>query len=216
MRIGLLGGSFDPPHVGHLLAAVDAYEGLSLDLLAFVPAATQPLKVGRAAAPAQDRLEMVRRMVAGDPRFTVDPVEIERKGLSYTVDTLADYARRYPGAELFFLAGADVLATFAHWREPARILAAARLVILSRAPVVETPDAMGTARGAVSPTMEEEARQLGVSLGAAPERAPMVLATRRVDVSSTEVRERVRTGKMIRGFVPEAVAEYVAAAGLYR
>ena len=188
MRVGLFGGSFDPPHLGHWLAAVDAFEALALDRLVFVPAGRQPLKRGQAAAAATDRLAMVRAMAAGDPRFDVDPIEIERDGLSYTVDTLAAWQRPDVG-ELFFLVGADVLASFHRWREPARVQALATLVVLRRThDAVELPRAV-TAR---------------------------VLDTRRVDVSSTEIRARVRAGRSIRGFVPEAVAAYVTAAGLYR
>ena len=207
MRVGLLGGTFDPPHVGHLLAAIDAYERLALDRLAFVPAATQPLKAGRPTAPASERLAMLRLLVGDDPRFSVDPVEIDREGLSYTVETLDAYARRHPGAELFFLAGADVLTSFARWREPARVLTLARLVLLMRA-AADVPDAF--------PAVETESARLARAIGVASDRAPLVIETRRVDVSATEIRERVRMGKSIRGFVPDAVAAHIAAAGLYR
>src|SRR5678815_2458698 len=89
MRIGLLGGSFDPPHIGHLLAAGDAFEALNLDRLIFVPAAVQPLKVNQVAATAAQRCAMVTLLVEGDPRFEVSSIEIDRGGLSYTVDTLS-------------------------------------------------------------------------------------------------------------------------------
>lgn len=195
MRLGVFGGTFDPPHVGHLLAAVDAVEALTLDRLLFVPAAQQPLKVGCESAPPQHRLAMARLLAGDDPRFGVDPIEIDRAGLSYTVDTLGELARRLPGAELFFLVGADALATFPRWREPRRVLELARLVVLRRASDdVELPTVMREAPG----------------------REPIVLASRRVDVSSTEVRARVRAGLSIRGFVPDAVAAYVAEARLYR
>lgn len=195
MRLGVFGGTFDPPHVGHLLAAVDAVEALTLDRLLFVPAAQQPLKVGCESAAPEHRLAMARLLAGDDPRFGVDPIEIDRAGLSYTVDTLGELARRLPGAELFFLVGADALATFPRWREPRRVLELARLVVLRRASDdVELPTVMREAPG----------------------REPIVLASRRVDVSSTEVRARVRAGLSIRGFVPDAVAAYVAEARLYR
>lgn len=190
MRLGILGGSFDPPHVGHLLAASDAYELLALDRLIFIPAATQPLKRGRAAASPSARLEMVRRLVGSDARFGVDAVEIEREGLSYTVDTLTTLAERHPDAERFLLVGADTLTSFARWREPERIVRLARLTVVQRG------------EGAVDLT------------GIPGE--PLVLHTRRVDVSSTEVRERVRTGQSIHGFVPDAVAAFIEAERLYR
>lgn len=195
MRIGVFGGTFDPPHVGHLLAAVDAIEGLRLDRLVLVPASQQPLKVGTPSSPPEHRLAMSRLLAGDDPRFEVDPIEIDRAGLSYTVETLAELARREPGAELFFLVGADALETFPRWREPRRVLELARLVVLRRSSDVAP----------LPPLMQE-----------APGREPIVLASRRVDVSSTEVRARVRAGLSIRGFVPDAVAAYVAEARLYR
>ena len=191
MRIGMLGGSFDPPHVGHLLIAVDACEGLELDRLVFIPAAIQPLKVGQAGASAVDRLEMVRRLVGNDPRFAVDAIEAERSGLSFSVDTVSAYAERYPDAERFFLVGADVVESFGLWREPDRIARLAQVVVVRRGDDSEV--------GAASAS--HGFRQL---------------ETRRIDVSSTEIRARIRAGQSIHGFVPPAVADYIAAKGLYR
>lgn len=193
MRVGVFGGSFDPPHVGHLLAASDACEELGLDRLYFVPAAAQPLKEGRLVAAPVHRLAMVHLAVDGDPRFSVSPDEIEREGLSYTVDTLAGFAGRFPDAERYFLIGADAFAGLSQWREPERIAGLARLAVLQR-----------SGHPAAAPPA-------GV-----PPRAVVRLQTRRVDVSSTEIRERVRAGRPIRGFVSDAVADYVAMAGLYR
>jgi nicotinate-nucleotide adenylyltransferase len=195
VRLGIFGGTFDPPHVGHLLAASDAIEHLELDRLVFVPAATQPLKVGRAAAPAVHRLAMVRLTVDADPRLEADSVEVDREGLSYTVDTLRDFAGRYPSAELFFLVGADVLSSFAQWRDPHTILELATLAVM--------------VRGA-----ESEGTSLEVDAALA-ERATFI-PTRRIDVSSTEIRDRVRTRRSIHGFVTDAVAEYISSHGLYR
>ena len=197
-RLGVFGGTFDPPHNGHLLAATDAAETLGLDVLWFVPNATQPLKGPGHGSPA-DRLEMVRRMVGSDPRFAVDSLEIERDGLSFTVDTLSVFAQRFPAAQRFLLIGADVTGTFSRWREPRRIRDLAEVVVLQR------PSGL--------PGDVERKDHVGVSAGLEGARW---LQTRRMDLSSTEVRERVRAGKPIRGFVPDAVAEYIAAAGLYR
>ena len=189
MRLGIFGGTFDPPHVGHLLAAVDAVEQLELDRLVLVPAAVQPLKTNQVRTPAEHRLAMTRLLVAGDERFGVDPMEIERTGLSFSVDTLAAFAERHPAAERFFLVGADVLRTFDRWRDPARVLELATLVVLTR-----------------------DAGDGGPVLPAGALRLP----TRRVDVSSTEIRARAAAGRSLRGFVPEPVAAYIAAHGLYR
>lgn len=190
MRIGLLGGSFDPPHTGHLLAAGDAFEALGLDRLVFIPAGIQPLKAGQASATTDQRLSMSRLLVDGDDRFGVDSIEIDRGGLSYTVDTLTDLSTQWPSAELFWLIGADVLDSFARWREPDRIVQLATVVILQRSG--DAPDL---------------AQMPG---------SPRLLATRRIDISSTEIRQRVREGKSIRGFVPDAVADFIAAERLYR
>jgi nicotinate-nucleotide adenylyltransferase len=202
MRVGIFGGTFDPPHVGHLLVAVDALERLGLDRMVVVPAATQPLKAGEISATAEQRLAMARLLVDGDPRFEVDPIEIERGGISYMVDTLQALAARWPGAELFLLTGADVLGTFHRWRGPERIRELATLGVLARG------DGGGTSGGggAASPPPPAEF----------PGGPPVMLSTRRVDVSSTEIRARLRAGQSIRGFVPEAVADFIRSVRLYR
>ena len=191
MRLGIFGGSFDPPHVGHRLVAQDAFDQLALDRLVVIPAAVQPLK-RTDVTPGAVRLEMARLTFAGDPRIEVSGVEVDRGGVSFTVDTLEEFARRHPDAELFLLLGADVLATFAEWKAPRRVLALARPVILARA----------GARPALPPAFDSE-RLLPVE-------------TRRVDVSSTEIRDRVRAGKSIRGFVTDAVAALIERDRLYR
>jgi len=190
MRIGLLGGSFDPPHNGHLLVAGDAFIALRLDRLLFIPAATQPLKVGQAGASPEQRLAMVSRLLDGEAGMELSDMEIERGGLSYTVDTLTDLAAKHPGSELFWLVGADVTRTFAKWRSPERIVELATLVVLQRTD--EVPDLSGL------PGNSQR------------------LATRRIDISSTEIRRRVHEGKSIRGFVPDSVADFIATEGLYR
>jgi len=194
VRLGIFGGTFDPPHVGHLLAASDALEHLALDRLVLVPAATQPLKAGRVTAPAADRLAMVRLTVGSDSRLEADPLEVDRKGLSYTVDTLKEFSRRFPSSEIFFLVGADVLSSFAQWRDPHTILELATLAIMRRA------DSEG-------PVLEMDAELA---------RRAAFIPTRRIDVSSTEIRDRVRSGRSIHGFVTDAVAEYIGSHGLYR
>lgn len=189
MRLGIYGGSFDPPHLGHLLPVLDAAEQLELDGVRYVPAAIQPLKVGRATASPADRLAMTERLVQGIPGFSVDPAEIGRPGLSYTVDTLAGVAADVPGAELFLLVGADAYALFDQWRDPDRVRALATIVVLVRGDGTPSPSELPGVR---------------------------VLQSRRVDISSTELRARVRDGRTIRGFVPDAVADYVAEHRLYR
>lgn len=192
MRIGLFGGSFDPPHNGHLLVAQDAIEALALDHLLVIPAAQQPLKDQR-QTPAEHRLAMVQACFDGVPQVQVDPVEITRGGLSFMVDTVEDVQRRWPAAHLHLLIGSDVVPTLPRWKEPERLLGMVRLVVLYR----HTTSA---------PPVDREIHGGG---------SAEWLATRRVDVSSTEIRTRVRNGRSIKGFVPDAVATYIASTGLY-
>ncbi len=117
MKLGLFGGSFDPVHLGHLLVAQAAMEELGLDRLFFIPAAQSPFKPENQPAPASARLQWLRLALAGKTNCEVDDQEIRRGGVSYTIETLRDYARRFPGAELFYLIGADNAAKLNEWRE---------------------------------------------------------------------------------------------------
>jgi nicotinate-nucleotide adenylyltransferase len=210
VRLGIFGGTFDPPHVGHLLAASDAIEHLTLDRLLFVPAAIQPLKAGRETASAAHRLAMVRLMVGSDARLQSDSVEVDRDGLSYTVDTLRDFARRFPSADRYFLVGADVLASFAQWRDPQTVLDLATLAVLTR-----RADSDSDAISEATQMEQQRMSARGSLLDGLAQRSTFV-PTRRVDISSTEIRDRVRSGRSIHGFVTDAVGEYIAAHGLYR
>lgn len=197
MRLGIFGGTFDPPHIGHFLAATDAADLLSLDRVLFIPASVQPLKSGATVTPATDRLEMTRRLVRGEARFEADPIEVDRGGLSFTVDTLRALRERWkedPELALFLLIGEDAARSLQKWREPGEVQRLAEVIVLARDEAGESP------RGDAS----------------LPRDAGRRVPSRRVDVSSTEVRQRVKEGKSIRGFVPDAVADYIASAGLYR
>lgn len=187
MRLGVYGGAFDPPHLGHLVAASGACDALGLDLLLWIPSAVHPLKAVRTAADV--RLRMVRAAIHDDPRFAWDDLELRRRGPSYTVDTLRELRAREPGAELFFITGADNLAELPRWREPDEIARLARLAVVSRA-------------GETVPAH-------------APYPAVAVPVTR-VDVSSTEIRRRVAAGLSIRYLVPEAVRALIEHERLYR
>jgi nicotinate-nucleotide adenylyltransferase len=191
VRLGIFGGTFDPPHLGHLLPVIDAAESLKLDAVRFVPAAVQPFKVGRTTAAPEHRLAMTKRLVAGIPGFSADATEIGRAGLSFTVDTLAAVAMASPDAERFLLLGADAFVLFDQWRDPERILSLAKIAVLVRGGGNDVPDVGARA---------------GVQL----------IQTRRVDISSTELRARVADGRTIRGFVPDAVADYIAEHRLYK
>ena len=197
-----MGGTFDPPHIGHLLAASDACDLLELDRLVFVPARQQPLKQHQESTTANHRLRMVQLMAEGDSRFSVDEIEIRRTGLSFTVDTLEEYGRLFPDAERFFLLGVDAFELLEQWREAARVVTLAHLVVLRRQAGSEVDTDVVT----------RKVRAIG-GAGAA---TPRAIDSRRVDVSSTEIRNRVKDGRSIRGFVTEPVAEYIAINGLYR
>jgi nicotinate-nucleotide adenylyltransferase len=186
-RVGIFGGTFDPPHIGHLLVAMDATDALQLDRLLWIPAATQPFKVGATEASAEHRVAMVERTIEGERRFAVEPMEVNRKGLSFTVETLEALAIREPSVKWVLLLGADAANQFAAWRDPERIRELAEIAILDRpgSAMLELPGAIR-------------------------------LATRQIDISSTEVRARVRAGRSIKGFVTDAVAAYIAESGLYR
>ncbi len=202
-----MGGTFDPPHIGHLLAASDACDQLRLDRLIFVPASQQPLKQHQESTPAKHRLRMVQLMAEGDPRFSVDEIEIQRPGLSFTVDTLEEYARRFPDSERFLLLGVDAFGLLDQWRESGRVVSLAHLVVLTRVPGNGAMDGATTVDAVTA-----KVRAIG-GTGAA---TPAVLDSRRVDVSSTEIRARVREGRPIRGFVTDTVAQYIDSNGLYR
>lgn len=191
-RLGILGGTFDPPHIGHLLAAYAAREALALDAVVLVPAAQQPLKRGRESAPAEHRLAMTRLLAGDDPRLSVDAIEVERGGLSFTVDTMRAYRAARPDTELHLILGDDAAAQLGQWREVAALAALVRVVILARDGV------------------PGEAVSLPAGMHG------QVLRSRRVEVSSTEIRARVRSGLPIRGLVTDAVAGYIAEHRLYR
>ncbi|MEP6831979.1 MAG: nicotinate (nicotinamide) nucleotide adenylyltransferase [Gemmatimonas sp.] len=203
MRIGIFGGSFDPPHTGHLVAALDAIDALALDRLQVVPAAQQPLKPGTQTS-QQHRLAMTRQCFEGLPHVEVDPIEMERGGLSFTVDTVEVYRRQWPAADLHLLLGDDAVAGLPRWRDPERLLSMVRLVVLTR-----TFDGASNTRAPDSPSIDQWLSARGLS---DPVRR---LRTRRIDVSSTEIRARVNAGRSIRGFVPDAVAAYIATHSLY-
>ena len=201
-KIGLFGGSFDPVHLGHLLVALAAVEELGLDRLFFIPAAQSPFKPENHAAPAALRLRLLRLALAGKTNCEVDDQELRRGGVSYTVDTLRDYARRFPQAELFYLIGADNVAKLPEWREPAELARLAEFVVIPR-PVGSS----GFSRSAPPP-------EGGTPNFPAPFRGRMLKGFP-LGVSSSQIRARVRAGLPIDSLVPAAVVEAIRGAGLY-
>ncbi len=206
MRVGVLGGSFNPPHIGHLILASDAFEALKLDRLIFVPANANPLKGLDPLAPRpEQRLEMARLAFGGDPRFEVSSVEIDRGGLSFMVDTLETLAAEHEGAELVLLLGIDALKSLDHWKNPERIKELASLAALMRG---DTAPGSRATKASHAEAHEPE--------GQSSIQQFEVVTTRRVDVSSTEIRERIAAGLPVKGFVAESVEAYISAAKLYR
>lgn len=193
--IGVLGGSFNPPHLGHLVIASELCARLGLERVLFVPAAAPPHKEIDDGVAAADRLEMTRLATADDERFAVSAVEIEL-GLRYTVDTLAELRRRHDGRELVFIVGSDTLLQLASWHEPERVLALATVAVAYRPG--DDPLAVTAAAG-----------RWGT------DRVRLVPAVG-VDVSSSAVRERVREGVPIRYLVPPAVERFIVERSLYK
>lgn len=191
MHVGVFGGTFDPPHVGHLVVARDALEALSLDRVLFVPAHRSPFKAGDGGTPAETRLEMVERAVADDPGFEVSRIEVDRPAPSYTVDTLRSLAEREPGVRWTLLLGADQWASFGDWKEPREIARLARIAVLTRE---------GRDPAEVDPGVDVPWTSVPVT---------------RLDVSSTELRERVASGRTVRHRVSEAVRAFIESKELY-
>ncbi len=188
-RIGLFGGTFDPVHLGHLLMAQAAREELALSRLLFIPAARSPFKSEQEPAPANERLRLLRLALAGKDWCEIDEQEIIRGGVSYTIETVKECARRYPGAELFYIIGADQLPQLPKWRDAENLARLAQFVIIPRP---------GETAAAIPPPFR--ARDLtGFPLG----------------VSSSQIRARVKAGLPICHLVPPAVAEAIRNYRLY-
>jgi nicotinate-nucleotide adenylyltransferase len=198
MRLGIFGGTFDPVHYGHLLAAEQCREQCRLDEVWFVPAAVPPHKTGVEISPGKARAEMLELAVAGLPQFRVSRMELERGGPSYTVDTLAALRQVDPSRELFLILGADSLGDFATWREPRRIAELATILAVNR--------------GLVTPDVGAAAQHLGREFQARVQ----VVEMPAVDLASTDIRRRVREGLSIQFMAPRPVELYLRQHDLYR
>ncbi|HEY5345045.1 MAG TPA: nicotinate-nucleotide adenylyltransferase [Verrucomicrobiae bacterium] len=189
MKLGIFGGSFNPVHLGHLLVAQAAVEELGLDRLFFIPAAQSPFKTENEMAPASARLQLLRLALAGKTNCEVDDQEIQRGGISYTIDTLRTYAGKFPAAKLFCLIGADNAAKLNEWRESAEMAKLAEFVAVPRP---------GGAAAIFPPPFR----------GRTLKGFPFV-------VSSSEIRARVKAALPIENLVPPFVAEAIHSAKLY-
>ncbi len=195
--IGILGGTFDPPHLGHLILAETACDALDLEQVLFVPAADPPHKHSLPLTDIKYRVAMVQEAIANNPRFALSQVDISRPGPHYTVDMLRILHEQLPAAELYFLLGADSLRDIATWHDPAGIIAQARLAVMRRP-------------GSVFDLSGLEAELPGIAKRAVFVDAPVI------GISATILRERLRAGRSIRYLVPEAVERYITAHDLYK
>ncbi len=197
MRIGVLGGTFDPVHMGHLLLAEWALAQLALEAVLWVPTGDPWRKSSRTVTPAEHRAAMVRLAIEGNEAFQFSSLEVDRPGASYSVDTLAELRRQDEKRELFFLVGLDALRDLPNWREPARLIELATLAVAPR----------GTDR----PSAEELERLLP-GLG----RRIVWVEMPRIEISGTELRQRAAEGRSLRYLVSDAVEAYIRQRQLYR
>jgi len=188
-NLGLFGGSFDPIHLGHLLVAQAAREELSLTRLVFIPAAQSPFKPDRQPTPATERLRLLRLALCGQDWCEIDEQEVQRGGVSYTIDTVRDYARRFSGCRLFYLIGADHVPKLPAWRAAEELAKAVEFVVIPRPGQAPVPF---------------PAPFVGRMLNGFP-----------LGVSSSQIRDRVRAGLSIDHLVPAAVAESIRNYRLY-
>jgi nicotinate-nucleotide adenylyltransferase len=199
MKTGVLGGTFDPIHNGHILMAESALSHLNLFEVLFIPAGCPCFKSKKAVTPARHRLRMVKLAIAGKPSFRFSAMEVERAGVTYTVDTIrALKSSLEPQDELFFIMGWDSLKEFHLWHQAAELISLCRLVVVPRA-------------GCPKPDIAELEKEIPGLM-----QHIIMLDSPVIEVSSSDIRQRVKNGMDIRGLVPDAVAEYIAEKGLYR
>jgi nicotinate-nucleotide adenylyltransferase len=191
-RIGILGGTFDPIHLGHLVLAEQVREKLRLDRVIFIPSAHPPHKTKRKLSPPEDRLQMTQLGLEGNPKFLASDLELKRGGLSYTIDTLRQLEKLYPDREMYFLTGSDVLDEIHTWKEPEQIYKRVKMVIAIR-PGFDRFD----------PKNRFAQKSIIVPITG-------------IDVSSSEIRAKVKKGESIRYLVPAKVEEYINKKKLYR
>ncbi len=196
MRLGVLGGTFDPPHYGHLMMAEAALIQLQLEQVLFAPVGLQPLKQDLASSAPEHRARMVELAIADQPRFALSRVDLDRPGPHYTVDLLAILQAQHPAGALWFIMGEDSLGDLLSWREPARLIQLARLAVLRR------------------PGYEPDWAALDRAL---PELRACLdwIEYAEISISSRDIRHRVRTGQPVAGLVPPRIIDYIAANHLY-
>lgn len=188
MKIGILGGTFNPLHIGHLILAEESREKLSLERIIFVPANLPPHKDNSDIASAAERYKMIKLAIKGNKHFSVSDIEIKRQGRSYTIDTIREFKNKFPGDELFFIAGSDMLKYLDEWKDLGEILKMVSFVVATRPgyPLEKIPSYIST------------------------------LPIRAVDISAFEVRKAVKADKSFRYLVPEAIFNYITKRKLYK
>jgi nicotinate-nucleotide adenylyltransferase len=196
MRIGIFGGSFDPVHNAHRAVARACQQQAALDEVWFTPTATQPLKQSGPHASDHERVEMLQLAIGDEPAWRVCTLEVERGGLSYTVDTLRQIHTELPDEELFFIMGSDVLADVPHWKEPAEIFRLSTPLVIARA-------------GQPPPDLSV------LAPFCARDETPCVIEMQPFNISSSEIRRRIQSGESIDHLVPLAVVDFIFARGLY-
>ena len=194
LRIGLFGGTFDPPHCGHIAVAADVADALDLDRVLWIPAGHPPHKLLADTAPLALRVEMTRAVISADSRFKMTGIEAERMGPSYTVETAQALKENYPGAKLFLIIGTDQFRQLHLWKNPEKLLSLVELVVMDRD--------------------GQRGRDHTPHLAGA-ENAHFV-PVRKIDISSTDVRIAVNDGQNVTTLIPPAVAEIIVREGLYR
>lgn len=199
VKIGIMGGTFDPIHIGHLALAQYAMDEEGLDEVWFVPTGCSYMKEDRKVLSPKERYEMTRLAVEGNPRMRCLDIEIKRKGYTYSYETLEELRKEYPKAEFFFLFGADCLFAIETWKYPERIFANTKIIAAVR-------------NGANLAEMKSKIEELQNKYKAAIQLLPFL----NLEISSTDLRERVRNGKSIRYLVPDKVLYYIAEKGFYK
>jgi nicotinate-nucleotide adenylyltransferase len=197
LKIGLLGGTFNPPHVGHLVCAQEAHTQLGLDRVVFMPVHQPPHKEVESNPGVEHRVSLCRLAVADDPRFVVSRLEVDKPGRSFTVDTLRGLHESSPEDELTFIMGGDMAYSLPTWHEPEAVLSLAALGVAERE---------GVGRADITDHLSGLAGAERIRFFDMP----------RIDISSSQIRRRVAAGQPLRYLVPDAVAEYIVSEGLYR
>ena len=214
-RVGLFGGTFDPVHCGHILAVGEVLERFSLDKVLFIPSFIPPHKERTGIAPARDRLRMVELACREEPRFAASSIEVDAGEKSYSIITLEKVKRIYPGAWTFFILGADAFLEIETWRDHERLLDECLFIVMTR-PGYRLEQADRVLGGSLGEKVHHvsETEKIGEDLFGA--RRIFFLPIPALDISSTEVRRRIRTGETIEGLVPDAVRDYIRSHHLYR